>query len=662
MMSARRTRPTLQHLEGRRLLSGTIFQTGFEAGETMPTWSDTVDWSNNVSGYVAPLTRMESSVRTGERAHAGNSALMFSGKDDSSSSSYSYNKVFDVNLVISTDTVLSYWIFPEQGNGRFVAIDLIFTDGGNLRDSGVVDTHTVRMHPQYQGEGNSLRVNQWNQVQANIGTLAGRTIDRILVAYDQPANAGQFRGYIDDIRIGGGSADSGDGLRAVYYDNADFTGAQVSRVDPTVNFDWGSGSPNGRLGADTFSVRWVGRVKPMFSETYTFYTQTDDGVRLWVNGQQLVNDWTLHGTTERSGTITLQANSLYDIRMEYFEQGGGAVAKLLWSSASTPKQAIPQSRLFSLDGLRTVGKYLRTADGRTVRLNGVNVPSLEWSNAGENVLQSVGVAIDSWKSNCIRLPLAQDRWFGYAGQSDGGASYKAIVDDVVRVVREKGAYVVLDLHWSDTGRWGQYISQHAMPDDNSTTFWNDVAARYANDPYVLFDLYNEPRNVSWDVWKNGGNVTENINGTNVSYHTPGLQSLTNTVRNTSAKNLVVVGGLDWGYDLRGVLNGYEIVDGTGNGIVYDTHVYPWKGDWDGNFGNVANTYPVLVGEVGHTNESQYESPGTWCPRILNYIDSKGMSATGWSFHPNASPSMISDWNYTPTTYWGTYAKDWLART
>jgi hypothetical protein len=139
---------------------------------------------------------------------------------------------------------------------------------------------------------------------------------------------------------------TGTGLSATYYDNIDFAGSTVSRVDPAVDFVWGSGSPTPAIGADTFSVRWVGQVQPQFSQTYTFYTQSDDGLRLWVNGQQLVNNWTDHATTENSGSIALTAGQRYDIRMEFFENGGLATARLLWSSTSTPKAAVPSTRLF----------------------------------------------------------------------------------------------------------------------------------------------------------------------------------------------------------------------------------------------------------------------------------------------------------------------------
>jgi hypothetical protein len=113
-----------------------------------------------------------------------------------------------------------------------------------------------------------------------------------------------------------------------------------------VDFVWGAGSPAPAIAADTFSARWTGQVQPQFTQVYTFYTQSDDGVRLWVNGQQLVNNWTDHATTENSGTISLTAGQRYDIRMEFYENAGSATARLLWSSASTPKAVVPAARLF----------------------------------------------------------------------------------------------------------------------------------------------------------------------------------------------------------------------------------------------------------------------------------------------------------------------------
>jgi hypothetical protein len=87
---------------------------------------------------------------------------------------------------------------------------------------------------------------------------------------------------------------SGNGLTATYFDNMDFSGRSITRVDPQVNFEWGNGSPDAAIAADTFSTRWTGQVQAQKSETYTFFVRADDGVRLWVNGQL----WLMDGRTK----------------------------------------------------------------------------------------------------------------------------------------------------------------------------------------------------------------------------------------------------------------------------------------------------------------------------------------------------------------------------
>ncbi len=135
------------------------------------------------------------------------------------------------------------------------------------------------------------------------------------------------------------------GLQAAYYDDLDFTGAVLRRIDPNVDFDWQLGSPDPTMGVDTYSVVWTGTVTPLYTETYTFYTVSDDGARLWVNDQLVVDSWVDQAVSERSGTITLTAGQAYSLKMEYFENGGLAVARLLWSSASQAKQVIPTQLL-----------------------------------------------------------------------------------------------------------------------------------------------------------------------------------------------------------------------------------------------------------------------------------------------------------------------------
>lgn len=138
---------------------------------------------------------------------------------------------------------------------------------------------------------------------------------------------------------------AGGGLLGQYYAGTGFQTLVTSRTDPGVDFSWAA-APAAGVPADGFSVRWTGQVAPLYSQTYTFFTSSDDGVRLWVDGVQLINNWTDHGLIENSGQIALVAGQKYDIKLEYYEKSGGAAAKLSWSSATQAKQVIPAARLF----------------------------------------------------------------------------------------------------------------------------------------------------------------------------------------------------------------------------------------------------------------------------------------------------------------------------
>jgi RHS repeat-associated protein len=159
---------------------------------------------------------------------------------------------------------------------------------------------------------------------------------------------------------------TGTGLLGQYFSGTDFSNAPVfARVDPRVYFDWGSASPDAtRLGADNFAVRWTGQVLPKYSESYTFKTVSDDGVRLWVNGLLLIDHWVPHGAAEDTGAIILNGGQKYDIRMDYYENAGGATAQLIWRSASQVEEIIPQNQLYPADHNYDDGStyYIRDVD------------------------------------------------------------------------------------------------------------------------------------------------------------------------------------------------------------------------------------------------------------------------------------------------------------
>ncbi|WP_343670119.1 PA14 domain-containing protein [Chitinophaga sp.] len=140
---------------------------------------------------------------------------------------------------------------------------------------------------------------------------------------------------------------TGDGLTGNYFNGMNFETAVFSRKDATISFNWGGGSPDPTISADQFSVRWTGQIQPKYSENYTFYLNTDNGRRLWINGQLVVDKWLDDAGIEYSGSITLTAGQKYDIRLDYFENNGDANAKLEWSSASQIREVIPKNQLYS---------------------------------------------------------------------------------------------------------------------------------------------------------------------------------------------------------------------------------------------------------------------------------------------------------------------------
>lgn len=314
-----------------------------------------------------------------------------------------------------------------------------------------------------------------------------------------------------------------------------------------------------------------------------------------------------------------------------------------------------RSRQLMVDGNRVV---YADEPSKAIRLVGMNIPSLDWSATGENLYTSLAVACDDWGSNLIRLPVSETYWRGE--NNNNSDAYKQIVDKMVKAVASRGKYIIIDLH------------EYGQPDQQDLAFWQEVAQIYGNTPAVLFGLLNEPNGIDWNTWKNGNG------GSGV-----GHQKLVEAIRDTGAKNILVAAGIDWGYQLRGLVNSdgtpssYFLADQgshgdvtkKGNGIMYDSHVYPWKGSRDENVSVIRRLAPLLIGENGWENTDPNDkavSPNHvyWAEDFFNWVDDTetyGAAAnwTGWCFHPTSTPRVLEDWNYNPTAYWGVYAKEKL---
>lgn len=183
-------------------LGPVFFRTGLEKDtDAFLTWTNTINTTNgglaNVTGYGGTGSP-QLEIVSNEDKEKGLSALRIQGRDNSATKSYAYFQAFEVNIPVSAATKLKYGFLPKDDNGRHVAVDLVMTDGTTLRDSGATTTAGLRMHP---GTAKGT-VGSWTQIQSNIGTwLNGKTISKIMVAYDQADATGDFKAYIDNIEI-----------------------------------------------------------------------------------------------------------------------------------------------------------------------------------------------------------------------------------------------------------------------------------------------------------------------------------------------------------------------------------------------------------------------------------------------------------------------------
>jgi len=253
----------------------------------------------------------------------------------------------------------------------------------------------------------------------------------------------------------------GTGLTGEYYTNSSKIYTNVANFNPAnlflltndavIDFRWGPATtPN--LSNKFCTVRWTGQVRPQFTEAYVFETHTDDGVKLWVNDQLLIDSWQYQGTTTWTNAIKLTADVRYNIRMEYYNYGVNARAQLFWHSDSQPRQIIPAAALYAsangyapstvttpLDAVAFLGQpfgYTIGAANTPLSYQVTNLPSgLSFDSTnnaitgipgvsgtfviGINVSNIVGVGASSLNLRVIDTGSAVSRevWTGVAGLS-----------------------------------------------------------------------------------------------------------------------------------------------------------------------------------------------------------------------------------------------------
>jgi len=215
-------------------------------------------------------------------------------------------------------------------------------------------------------------------------------------------------------------AGRGTGLQAEYFVDRSLNQLFQARVDTNINFNWGNSAPIAGMSVNDFSVRWTGRLQARRSGVHQFHTVSDEGVRLWIDGKLIIDNWTGHFLTEDSGSLALVAGRYYDVTMEYFEGSFSAAAQLFWTQPGVAKDVVPAAQLYPADqGLR--GAYFSGAS--------FNTP----------VFTRIDEAVNfSWNTNSpepTAMPVTYSaRWTGKV-QANAGGSYQffTLSDDGVRL-------------------------------------------------------------------------------------------------------------------------------------------------------------------------------------------------------------------------------------
>ncbi|MEW6304052.1 MAG: PA14 domain-containing protein [Verrucomicrobiota bacterium] len=245
---------------------------------------------------------------------------------------------------LEPDKTDEYTIYAESDDGIRIWLEgkvIInsWTDRAPTEDNVTVKLEAGKKYPLivefYENEGGALARLSWSH-----SSMAKTIIPPSRVV------AKEIKG-LPSLDVGSLPKDA-KGVLGTYYRGItlDFAGSGFRKLDENIDFNWGGGGPVvPGLGRDDYSVRWTAQIEAPATDTYNFFTESDDGVRLWINGESVIDNWTDHGLEENAGTIRLEAGKKYDLVMEYYENGGDAVARLLWSSPSITKAPVPTERL-----------------------------------------------------------------------------------------------------------------------------------------------------------------------------------------------------------------------------------------------------------------------------------------------------------------------------
>lgn len=260
----------------------------------------------------------------------------------------------------------------------------------------------------------------------------------------------------------------------------------------------------------------------------------------------------------------------------------------------------------------------------------------------------------AWGANVMRICVHPVNINSY-----GWEETFSLIDKGIEWSKQYGMYVILD--WHSIGNLKEEKYTNRMYDttmEETVKFWSAAAERYKEEPQVaVYELFNEPTvtgeelgDCSWVEWKTI------------------LESLIDTVRAINPHAVCLCAGFNWAYDL--VDAGADPI--ARENVAYVSHPYPmkrsqpWEEQWEKDYGFMADKYPVVCTEIGFCLPEErgahvpVKDDGQYGPAITKYFESKGISFTVWCFDTGYAPTLISDWDYTPTTQ-GKFFKAYLSQ-
>jgi hypothetical protein len=310
------------------------------------------------------------------------------------------------------------------------------------------------------------------------------------------------------------------------------------------------------------------------------------------------------------------------------------VVVFLCSAMFTESKTLPK--------IKVEGKNIVTENGEVLRLKGVSFSDPDKLEKNGQWNKHYFQEAKNWGCNVVRFAVHPT-----ALNNRGWEAYFDLVDTGVKLATELEMYVIIDWHSIgnlNTEKFSNKMYITSM--DETVKFWKTVAQKYkGNSTVAVYELFNEPTNeggklgeLSWETWK------------------PTLEKIIDEITKIDNEKIFLVAGMNWGYFLD------EVIENPVNrkNVAYCSHPYPqkrekpWEPQWEKDWGSVADKYPIIATEFGFMGADERGahipciSDESYGEAIMNYFDKKGISYTIWCFDPNWPPTLITDWNFTPS--------------